>query len=124
MDNRPPLQVWDLEPEVKAKERGMGAAAAKNSEALRIAREIAKDFARDRDVCIEDVRSGMCNPSTLARLGLPAIKFVPGNWLGSTFKEFGIWEVTGMVHATHKKGHARRVLTYRLRSNQERQNQP
>jgi hypothetical protein len=103
--------------EAEERDRAMAAAAAKNAQRLASARAVAVDHAkRHGTVDIDDVRCGLADEATLMRLGLPIEPFVPGNWMGSTFKEPGVWEVVGLTHTTHKKGHARRVLTYRLAS--------
>lgn len=97
------------------RDRGMAVAASKNFSMLRVARIVADDFARRNGrVSIDDVRREMCLVSVLNRLGVEPVNFTPGNWMGSVFKE-DKWEIVGMQHTTHKKGHARRVLTYKLR---------
>ena len=96
--------VWEIEEHLK--ERGIKLAASAHHTDLRIAREIAKELARDgREVCADDVREVLAERH-------PDIE--PGNWLGALFRGKE-WQAVGFVRSVTAGSHGNRILRWRLR---------
>lgn len=104
--------VWYMPDELAKKERGIKLAASAHHTDLRIAREIAKELARDgREVCADDVRAVLAerHPDIDGNM----------NWMGALFRErdsWGpIWEPAGFVRSVTAGSHGNRILRWRLR---------
>ncbi len=103
-----------LRREREARDKGMGLAAEKDAEYLRVARDTAEGISRSRhflegwngEVSINDVRE------SLDSWIVPGI--VWGNWAGSIFK-VKQWERVGYTQARHEGSHARVVGVWRLK---------
>lgn len=102
----PTRAVWEIAPEVEARDRGLKLAASAHYRDLALAREIARELGRDgRVVCADDVRSAMSErfPDT-----------VYGNWMGGLFRDEE-WEWVRYVTSVTKGGHGNRIGAWRLR---------
>ena len=97
----------DQIPEWQKKNRGQAVANVNHGLCLRIAREVAKDYARANGVVtIENVRDG------LIMRGFDLSQRI--NWMGSVFKN-GEYELIEYTKSTHVGSHARVIAVWRLK---------
>lgn len=97
--------VWEIEE--RAKSVGIKLAASAHYRDLQIAREIAKEMARDgREVCADDVRAILAERH-------PDIDGCR-NWMGALFRGKE-WQAVGFVRSVTAGSHGNRILRWRLR---------
>lgn len=97
----------DQIPEWQKKNRGQAVASVNHGLCLRIAREVAKEYASmNGTVSIENVRDG------LITRGFDLSRRI--NWLGSVFKG-GEFELVEYTKSRHVGSHARVIAVWRLK---------
>lgn len=103
--------VWEL-PEEKAKARGMARAASANYRNVQLAREVARDLARDgRAISMDQVREAMLLRHPEAMETEPGRK---RNWLGSVWNT-GEWVAVGLVKSNQAGAHRNLLRQWKLK---------
>jgi len=100
--------VWDIEPEVRARRRGQARAESAHYRDLQLAREVAKELAKNgRWISADDVREGLS-----ARF--PGETWPNRNWMGRCFSG-PEWEPMGWTRSNAPGSHRNMLRLWKLR---------